>query len=203
MKKQKPMSVDEYRLEMSKSQNESRSLETARLFAFQIKARRLPTPQWKENGGEVRFASDRPDIPRQSAKKSDRAPQWAFDFAWPEHRIAVEIEGIIVYRDKATGQMVTRGGHTTPQGFNDDCEKYAWAAVLGWRLVRFTPRQVELGFAVDMLVRLFAAVEDPVRVEVPRHYFPTDPGVGFKGPSIGELVCQTDELKFGAEDPQR
>ena len=158
----------------AKSEKISESLATARLLAFQIAGRRLPAPQWKENGGEVRFASDRPDIPRERAKKTDRAPQWAFDFAWPDYKLALEVEGIVVMRDRHTGRAVSTGGHTDPQGFEDDCEKYAWAAVLGWRLVRFTPKQVKSGFAIDMLVRLFAVVDEPVRIEVPRVVF--DPG---------------------------
>lgn len=220
--KQETMTAAEYALEMQKPKEISESLKTARLFAFQCKGRRLPEPRWKENGGEVRFAKDEVGIVRQGArKKTDRAPQWAFDFCWPDYRIACEVEGIIVYRDKASGQMVTRGGHTTPDGFNDDCEKYAWAAVLGWRLVRFTPKQVKAGFAIDMLVRLFHAVGAPLgptRVENPQwtaeeiadmtrdrgatlapYKFNTVPKFG----RIDKPLPETTELQFAPEVPER
>jgi very-short-patch-repair endonuclease len=204
MKAKQTMTAAEYRLEMEKPKKVSESLATARLFAFHINSRRLPAPRWKENGGEVRFAMNEHGIPRQGArKKTDRAPQWAFDFAWPDYRLAVEVEGIIVYRDKASGQMVTRGGHTTPDGFNDDCEKYAWAAVLGWRVLRFTPKQVKAGFAIDMLVRMFAVVDQPQRVEVQRMVFvcDCDPAIGkwcqAHAPArMADLVRTTDELEF-------
>lgn len=48
---------------------------------------------------------------------------WRFDFAWPEHKIALEVEG--------------RGRHQRVKGFRDDCEKYNAAASRGWRLLRF------------------------------------------------------------------
>lgn len=53
--------------------------------------------------------------------------KWAFDFAWPEHMLAIEIEG---------GNW-TRGRHVRPLGFADDCEKYNRALDLGWRVYRY------------------------------------------------------------------
>lgn len=111
---------------------------------------------------------------RNKLKGRNKSPKWAFDFAWPDHRIAVEVEGVTVVR---AGNMFLIGGrHGTIDGFSEDCEKYAWAAVQGWRVLRFTPAQVKAGLAIDMLVRLFAATEDPVRIEVPRMVF-VEPGV--------------------------
>jgi very-short-patch-repair endonuclease len=52
--------------------------------------------------------------------------RWVFDFAWPEQRLAVEIEGGIF----------VRGRHVSPRGFVADCEKYNEAAVLGWTVLR-------------------------------------------------------------------
>lgn len=61
--------------------------------------------------------------------------KWAFDWCWPEWRLAVEIEG---------GAWIA-GRHTRAQGFIKDMEKYNAAAVLGWRVLRFTPQQIESG----------------------------------------------------------
>ncbi len=48
---------------------------------------------------------------------------WRFDFAWPQIKLAVEIEG--------------RGRHQSFVGFNKDIEKYNEAVRLGWRVLRF------------------------------------------------------------------
>jgi len=53
---------------------------------------------------------------------------WRFDFAWPESRIAVEAEG---------GIFVS-GRHNRPSGMANDCEKYNAAALLGWKVLRYT-----------------------------------------------------------------
>ena len=56
--------------------------------------------------------------------------EWRFDFAWPKYKLALEVEGGIH----------SGGRHTQPAGFLGDMEKYNSAAVLGWRVLRFTPR---------------------------------------------------------------
>lgn len=55
--------------------------------------------------------------------------RWRFDYALPEHRLAIEVEG----------GVWTAGRHIRAQGFLGDMEKYNTAAVLGWRLIRVTP----------------------------------------------------------------
>jgi very-short-patch-repair endonuclease len=55
--------------------------------------------------------------------------QWRFDYAIPELKIAIEIEG----------GVWTRGRHNRGTGFIKDMEKYNAAASLGWLLLRFTP----------------------------------------------------------------
>ncbi len=57
--------------------------------------------------------------------------KWRFDFAYPDLKIAIEIEG----------GVWARGRHTRPQGFIDDCEKYNAAVLLGWRVLRAVPEQ--------------------------------------------------------------
>jgi len=59
--------------------------------------------------------------------------KWEFDFAWPDQKLAVEIEGGIWIR----------GRHNRGAGYEQDCEKYNQAVLLGWRVLRFTPEMVE------------------------------------------------------------
>jgi very-short-patch-repair endonuclease len=69
--------------------------------------------------------------------------RWRFDFAWPEHRLAVEVEG---------GTYVG-GRHTRPAGFAADCAKYNTAAALGWRVLRYTGGRVRSGVAAREIAK--------------------------------------------------
>ena len=64
--------------------------------------------------------------------KFDLRRRWKFDFAWPDVRVALEIEG---------GHWI--GGHGG-QRFEMDLEKYNSATAEGWRVIRVTPRQIGL-----------------------------------------------------------
>jgi len=68
--------------------------------------------------------------------------KWRFDFAIPEQKIAIEIEG---------GKWQV-GRHQRPMGFERDCRKYSHAALLGWRVLRFTSDMVMSGEAIDITV---------------------------------------------------
>jgi hypothetical protein len=67
--------------------------------------------------------------------------RWRFDYAFPEHKIALEIEG---------GVWV-RGRHTRGKGFLGDMEKYNRAVILGWKLLRCTPEMVKSGEALRLV----------------------------------------------------
>lgn len=64
--------------------------------------------------------------------------RWRFDFAWPDRRVAVEVEG---------GSYVG-GRHTTPAGYEKDAEKYNAAALAGWLVLRVVPHMVRDGRAI-------------------------------------------------------
>lgn len=49
--------------------------------------------------------------------------KWRFDVAWPEQKLAVEIDG--------------RGRHQTISGVRKDYEKHNEATRMGWRVLRF------------------------------------------------------------------
>ena len=55
------------------------------------------------------------------------ARKWRFDFAWPQHKVAVEVDGM-VYGEK-------KGGHQTVKGRLEDAEKYMAAQRLGWQIL--------------------------------------------------------------------
>jgi uncharacterized protein (UPF0128 family) len=67
--------------------------------------------------------------------------RWRFDYAWPKKKIAVEYEG-------ATW---SRGRHTRGKGYSNDCEKYSWAAVMGWTVIRITSDMLKNGIAYDLM----------------------------------------------------
>ena len=67
--------------------------------------------------------------------------RWRFDFAWPNELIAIEVEG-------GSWQY---GRHNRASGFELDCEKYNAAALMGWRVFRFTGAMVHNGRAFTML----------------------------------------------------
>jgi hypothetical protein len=69
--------------------------------------------------------------------------RWRFDYAWPEHLIALEVEG---------GVWVG-GRHTSGAGFVKDMEKYNEAACLGWRIIRCQPRELCSTKTVDTIKR--------------------------------------------------
>jgi very-short-patch-repair endonuclease len=93
------------------------------LLLFQIRAMKLP-----EGVPEHVFARPR---------------EWRFDRAWPDRKLAIEVEG---------GTWVG-GRHTRGAGFEADCIKYTEAAVAGWRVLRVTTSMVKTGVAIDALKR--------------------------------------------------
>lgn len=75
--------------------------------------------------------------------------RWRFDKCWPDRRIALEVEGGTWHQ----------GRHQRPKGFEDDCVKYAEAALLGWRVLRVTAAMVHDGRAIGLLKRAMDQTE--------------------------------------------
>lgn len=76
------------------------------------------------------------DIPKPTPEYRFAPPRrWRFDFAWPDQRVAVEIEGL------------TYGGgrHQRVDGFVADCEKYEAALMAGWRVYRLPGQWIAEG----------------------------------------------------------
>ena len=72
--------------------------------------------------------------------------KWRFDYAWEgcwEYFIAMEVEG----------GVWTGGRHTRGKGFLGDMEKYNEAAIMGWCVLRCTPKDIKSGKAVELVKR--------------------------------------------------
>ena len=67
--------------------------------------------------------------------------KWRFDYAVPEHMVALEVEG----------GVWTGGRHTSSQGFLGDIEKYNTATVMGWKVVRTTPKALYTTATLNLL----------------------------------------------------
>lgn len=67
--------------------------------------------------------------------------RWRFDYAIPEHKIALEVEG----------GVWTGGRHIRAQGFLGDMEKYNTATLMGWRVFRTTPDELYKSATINML----------------------------------------------------
>ena len=92
-------------------------------FAYHLQMMQLD-PEWER---EYRFHPER---------------KWRLDFAWPHLKIGVEIQGGI-YKGK--------GGHTSINGFQRDCDKLNAAQLLGWKIYKFTGQDVRSGRAFETM----------------------------------------------------
>jgi very-short-patch-repair endonuclease len=76
--------------------------------------------------------------------------RWRFDFAWPDHKVAVECDG---------GQWAFKGGrHNT----DADRDKINTATSLGWSVLRFSRHQIthEIDTVLDRLRESLKIVVD-------------------------------------------
>jgi len=97
-------------------------------FLFWCKALKLPIP-----ARNLRFHPIR---------------KFEIDFAWPEQKIGVEINGAVF----------SGGGHARPLGIIRDYQKSNLLVQSGWRVLRFIPSEIISGKAMrevqDLLCKL-------------------------------------------------
>jgi len=96
-----------------------------------LTAARQPAPAVRQPSPleeETAFLLDNAGIVYQREYRFHPERKWQFDFALPERKIALEVEGGIW----------SSGRHTRGGGFDADCEKYNAAAMMGWRVLRIT-----------------------------------------------------------------
>ncbi len=95
------------------------------------------------------------DLPHEREWVFHPTRKWRFDIAfvggiwkreWP---IAVEVDG-------ATW---INGRHSRGYGVEADCEKYNEAIILGWRVMRVTPKQVKDGRALEWIRRALGVTD--------------------------------------------
>lgn len=106
------------------------------LFDRQIEERTLSRPS-----KELAFHEPEP---------GQKKRRWRFDRAWPELKLAVEIEG---------GTWLRASRHTSGAGFHNDTVKYNTALVQGWRVLRFTSKSIRDGSAIEMVEKLLGENE--------------------------------------------
>lgn len=95
-------------------------------LAWQIKAAGLPVP-----AREYRF---------------DNTRRWRLDFAWPEYRIGIEVEG----------GLWAFGRHQRQDGYRADIQKYNTLSLRRWILIRTTAEQIKSGEALSWIETAFA-----------------------------------------------
>lgn len=76
--------------------------------------------------------------------------RWRFDFAWPDQKVALEIEG----------GVFIQGRHSRGAGMLGDMEKYNAAAADGWRVFRVTPKQIGDGSALTTMQSAWLAMSN-------------------------------------------
>ena len=88
--------------------------------------------------------------------------RWRLDFAWPELKIAAEVEGGCETHGMkriVNGKVTTlKSRHLTVTGFREDCCKYNAAAALGWRVLRFSGAMIKSGEAIEQIEAVFRKV---------------------------------------------
>lgn len=77
----------------------------------------------------------------QTEYRFDDTRRWRFDFAWPDCRLAVEVNG---------GEW-SEGRHSRGSGVAGDYEKLNAATIAGWRVLQFTGSQVRDGTAINTI----------------------------------------------------
>lgn len=94
--------------------------------------------------------------------------KWRADFAFPSDWIIIEVEGglygkpvicdkchLPVMRNLGGGRRMPvreAGRHNTGAGFEKDVEKYNWAEMHGWMILRFSGTMIKSGKAIEIVL---------------------------------------------------
>lgn len=112
------------------------------------KPKKVPVPYEKQYPVFFSLLKQNPAIPDHVEEHVFHpVRKWRIDLAWPEFKLAVEIEG---------GTYLQRGGHRgSISGYLKDKEKYNALAVHGWWLLRVLPDEMEDCSAYDLICEWF------------------------------------------------
>jgi len=91
--------------------------------------------------------------------------KWRLDMGYVPEKLAIAIQGavwgpqvhchkcgVLVRKRTERGWVPVReagGRHVRGDGFENDCEKYSRAALLGWRILFATPKAIRAGVVVE------------------------------------------------------
>lgn len=116
-------------------------------LSFQLRALKVPAFEC-----EYRFAAQHvgPGRGLRDRLRDAGLKDWRFDFAWPDLKLAAEVEG---------GAFVG-GRHTRGAGFTEDIKKYHCAMSLGWTVYRCDSRLITSGDAASLLQALTRPTEE-------------------------------------------
>ena len=107
----------------------------------------LNVAEKKQSKGEETLASQLAERRISFEREQMLIPKrrFRFDFVLIDTNLIVEVEG---------GVYMARSRHTSGAGFEKDCEKYNLAILHGFRVLRFTTRQVMAGDAIGMIYEI-------------------------------------------------
>jgi hypothetical protein len=74
--------------------------------------------------------------------------RWRFDHAWPDHKLALEVQG---------GIFIS-GRHSRGAALLKEHEKLNAAASLGWRVCFVTPKQIANGEAINIVSQALSCI---------------------------------------------
>jgi hypothetical protein len=98
-------------------------------------------------------------LPKPVLEHQFAAPvrRWQFDMCWPDRKLAVEIEG----------GLFIRGRHSRGATYEKDAEKYNTAALMGWTVLRFGPKGIKSGYAIETIRKALLGNTDFAGNELP------------------------------------
>ena len=98
-----------------------------------------------------------PGVQVEAELKFHPVRKWRFDYAFPEYRVAVEVDG----------GVWTYGRHNSAKGYINDMEKLNTAASMGWLVLRITPDQRFYSSTIDFIKESMKAsgIGGNVRIE--------------------------------------
>lgn len=106
---------------------------------MQLRLCKMPAPEREYRFAAIHTGGTGKGIRARLAESGLK--DWRFDLAWPDLKLAVEVEG----------GTWNGGRHTRGKGFEDDCIKYNAAMLLGWNVARFTSSMIRTGKALETI----------------------------------------------------
>jgi len=97
--------------------------------------------EWEESLARQIAALSLPKPERQYPFAKSVGRQYRADFAFPDERLIVEVNG---------GAWIG-GRHVRGAGYESDLERNAIATALGWKVMAVTPRHIKSGYALKWI----------------------------------------------------